>query len=53
MVAFIDTYREVYGVEPICAVRPIAPSTCDETKARQADPTRRPARAQREAALRP
>jgi hypothetical protein len=25
--AFIDEHREVYGVEPICRVLPIAPST--------------------------
>jgi putative transposase len=27
MIAFIDTHRDVYGVEPICKVLPIAPST--------------------------
>ena len=27
MIAFIDEHREVYGVEPICRVLPIAPST--------------------------
>jgi hypothetical protein len=27
MVAFIDDYRAPYGVEPICAVLPIAPAT--------------------------
>ncbi len=27
MVAFIDDHRDDYGVEPICAVLPIAPST--------------------------
>ena len=27
MIAFIDEYRAVYGVEPICRVLPIAPST--------------------------
>ena len=48
MVAFIDDHRGAYGVEPICAVAPIAPSTYYEQKARQADPTRRPARAQRD-----
>jgi putative transposase len=53
MVAFIDAHRESYGVEPICAVVPIAPSTYYEQKVRQADPTRRPARAQRDAGLRP
>ena len=53
MVAFIDAQRQVHGVEPICAALPIAPSTYYEHKARQADPTRLPARAQREAALQP
>jgi hypothetical protein len=47
MVAFIDTHRASYGVEPICAVLPIAPSTFYEAKARAADPTRQPARASR------
>ena len=27
MIAFIDDHRQVYGVEPICRVLPIAPST--------------------------
>ena len=53
MVAFIDAHREVYGVEPICAVLPIAPSTYYEQKARLADPSRQPARAQRDARLQP
>ncbi len=48
MVAFIDEHREAYGVEPICAMAPIAPSTYYEHKARQANPSRRPARAQRD-----
>jgi hypothetical protein len=30
MKAFIDEHREVYGVEPICCVLPIAPSTYHE-----------------------
>jgi transposase InsO family protein len=53
MVAFIDAHRGAYGVEPICAVLPIAPSTYYEAKARQADPTRLPMRARRDAQLRP
>jgi transposase InsO family protein len=53
MVAFIDTHRGAYGVEPICAVLPIAPSTYYGQQARLADPTRQPARAQRDATLRP
>jgi len=51
MVSFIDAQRERYGVEPICAVLPIAPSTYHEQKARQADPDRLPARAKRDALL--
>jgi len=52
-VAFIDAHRAEYGVEPICQVIPIAPSTYYEVKARHADPARQPARAQRDARLRP
>ncbi len=52
MVAFIDDQRGVYGVEPICAVVPIAPSTYYEHKACEADPTRVSARAQRDVVLR-
>jgi putative transposase len=51
MVEFIDDNRDEYGVEPICAVLPIAPSTYHEQKARQADPTRLPARLVRDAWL--
>jgi transposase InsO family protein len=53
MVAFIEAHRDAYGVEPICAQLPIAPSTYYEAKARTVDPTREPARAQRDAELRP
>ena len=53
MVAFIDAHRDAFGVEPICAQLPIAPSTYFEAKAREADPQRVPARAQRDAALCP
>ena len=49
---FIDDHRDEYGVEPICSVLPIAPSTYHEQKARQADPTRLPARWVRDAWLR-
>ena len=51
-VAFIDEHRKTYGVEPICGVLPIAPSTYFRRKAHQADPTRRSARAQRDDELR-
>jgi transposase InsO family protein len=51
MKAFIDEHREVYGVEPICRVLPIAPSTYYEHAARKADPDRRSARERRDAEL--
>jgi len=51
MIAFIDAHRAVYGVEPICRVLPIAPSTYPAHAARRADPKRLPARARRDAAL--
>ena len=51
MKAFIDEHREVYGVEPICRVLPIAPSTYYEHAARKADPDRRPARERRDTDL--
>ena len=35
MVSFIDQHRAEYGVEPICAQLPIAPSTYYEQKARR------------------
>jgi transposase InsO family protein len=53
MVAFIDAHRAAHGVEPICAVLPIAPSTYYAHKAQAVDPRRRSARAQRDATLRP
>ena len=52
MTAFIDDHRDVYGVEPICSVLPIAPSTYYKQKTRQADPSRLPKRVRRDAALR-
>ncbi|MFT5260256.1 MAG: putative transposase [Gammaproteobacteria bacterium] len=33
MVTFIDKYRKTYGVEPICAELPIAPSMYYRSKA--------------------
>jgi transposase InsO family protein len=51
MIAFIDDHRATYGVEPICKVLPIAPSTYHAHAARRADPERLPARAKRDAAL--
>lgn len=51
MVAFIDAHRETYGVEPICAVLPIAPSTYYAHKACEANPRLRSCRAKRDAWL--
>ena len=51
MITFIDEHRAVYGVEPICRVLPIAPSTYYEHAARRAAPEKLPRRAKRDAAL--
>ena len=48
---FIDDHRNAYGVEPICKVLPIAPSTYYAYKAREADPALRSARAPRDQEL--
>ena len=52
MIAFIDEHRAIHGVEPICRVLPIAPSTYHAHVARRADPGKLPARAQRDITLR-
>ena len=51
MATFIDQHRARYGVEPICRVVPIAPSTYFRWKAAQTDPTKRSARAIRDEVL--
>jgi putative transposase len=53
MTLVIDQYRSAYGVEPICKVLPIAPSTYHEHAARRREPGRMPVRARRDAALTP
>jgi putative transposase len=53
MIAFIDDHREVHGVEPICKVLPIAPSTYYAYAAKRADPEKLSARARRDMALKP
>jgi putative transposase len=53
MMAFIDEHREEHGVEPICRVLPIAPSTYHEHAAKRRDPSRLSSRAQRDLALKP
>jgi putative transposase len=51
MIAFTDDHRQTYGVEPICRVLPIAPSTYHAHLARRADPSRLPDRVRRDAHL--
>jgi putative transposase len=53
MIAFIDDHRQECGVEPICKVLPIAPSTYRDHVARRADPGKLSARARRDMALKP
>jgi transposase InsO family protein len=52
MIAFIADQRHVHGVEPICKVLPIAPSTYYAHEAKRRDPLRLSARARRDLALR-
>ena len=51
MIAFIDEHCAVYGVEPICRLLPIAPSTYHAHAARRADPSKLSARAKSDVAL--
>jgi transposase InsO family protein len=51
MISFVDDHRAVYGVEPICKVLPIAPSTYHARVAQRADLAKASARARRDAAL--
>jgi hypothetical protein len=51
MIAFIDDHRAAHGIEPICRVLPIAPSTYHDHAAKRADPSRLSARARRDAGL--
>ena len=53
MIAFIDDHRAVFGVEPICRVLPIAPSTYHAHVAIRRDPSRASTRARRDAELLP
>jgi transposase InsO family protein len=52
MVSFIEEHRAEYGVEPICAVLPIAPATYYEHRSWRLDPSRRCERAKRDEELR-
>ena len=53
MIAFIDDHRATHGVEPICRVLPIAPSTYRERVAQRRDRARLSARARRDLELKP
>ena len=51
MISFIDEHRPVLGVEPICKVLPIAPSTYYDTVAKRTDVDRLSVRARRDVSL--
>lgn len=51
MISFIEEHRRVFGVEPICRVLPIAPSTYYENVAKRLDMDRLSVRARRDIAL--
>jgi putative transposase len=51
MIAFIDDHRADHGVEPICKVLPVAPSTYHAHVARRADPGKLSKRARGDARL--
>jgi hypothetical protein len=51
MIAFIDDHRGAHGVEPICKVLPIAPSTYHAHVAKRRDQAKLSARARQDAAL--
>jgi putative transposase len=52
MVAFIDQHREEYGIESMCSVLAISPSTYYEHARRRREPECRPARQKRDDELR-
>jgi len=51
MISFVDAYRDDHGVEPICRVLAIAPSTYHAHARRREDPETAPARVKRDAQL--
>jgi hypothetical protein len=53
MIAFTDDHRKACGVEPICRVLPIAPSTYHEHVERRQDERRLSARARRDRGRKP
>jgi putative transposase len=53
MIAFIDDHRDAHGVEPICRVLPIAPSTYYDHASKRREPDRLCDRAKRDEVLKP
>lgn len=53
MVSFIDAHQGEHGVELICDMLPIAPSTYYDHLAKRTNPARLSDRARRDEALRP
>src|SRR5690606_37786829 len=51
MISFVDAYRDDHGVEPICKVLPIAPSTYHAHVARRTKPETAPPRIKRDVML--
>ncbi|WP_209914192.1 IS3 family transposase [Agrobacterium pusense] len=51
MISFIDEHRSVFGVEPICRLLPIAPSTYYEVVAKRTDVDRLSARERNDIAM--
>ena len=51
MISFIDEHRGVFGVEPICRLLPIAPSTYHENVAKRLDVDRLSTRARSDVSL--
>jgi putative transposase len=51
MVTYIDDHKEKHGVESICKVLPIAPSTYYDHKVKQRQPDKRSSRAKRDGVL--
>jgi hypothetical protein len=51
MISFVDADRDRHGIEPICRVIEIAPSTCHAHVARRSKPETAPPRVKRDAVL--
>jgi hypothetical protein len=51
MIAFVNDHREVCGIEPMCKVLQIAPSTWPEHARRKANPNLRSTRAKEDERL--